>query len=134
MTGEPPVNPLPDDVRQFLHQNIDSVEQLEVLLLLWRTPERGWSSEEVATAIYSHPSSIVRRLTLLLGQRLLREREPGCYQYAPHTAELHETVTRVDHMYRERRVAVITLIASKPIETVRAFSDAFRIRKKKESD
>jgi DNA-binding MarR family transcriptional regulator len=128
------VTPLPDDVRLFLHQNIDSVEQLEVLLLLWRTPERGWTSEEVATAVYSHPSSVVRRLARLLGQGLLREREPGCYHYAPHAAELHQTVTRLDHLYRERRVAVITLIASKPIENVRAFSDAFRIRRKKEDD
>ena len=123
---------LPENVHRFLYQNIDSVEQLEVLLLLWRTPERGWTSDEVATAVYSHPTSVVRRLAMLLGQGLLREREPGCYQYAPRTADLHETVTRLDHMYRERRVAVITLIASKPIENVRAFSDAFRIRRKKE--
>jgi hypothetical protein len=128
------VNRLPEDVRHFLHQNIESVEQLEVLLLLWRTPERGWTSEEVATAVYSHPSSVVRRLALLLRQGLLREREPGCFQYAPPTARVHETVTHLDHMYRERRVAVITLIASKPIENVRAFSDAFRIRRKKEDD
>jgi DNA-binding IclR family transcriptional regulator len=128
------VSTLPDEVRQFLHQNIESVEQLEVLLLLWRTPERGWTSDEAATAVYSHPSSVVRRLAMLLGQGLLREREAGCYQYAPRSAELHHTVTRLEHMYRERRVAVITLIASKPIENVRAFSDAFRIRKKKEED
>ena len=126
------MNGLPTDVHQFLHQNIESVEQLEVLLLLWRTPERGWTSEDVATAVYSHPSSVVRRLALLLGQGLLREREPGCFQYAPRTTDLHDTVTRLDRMYRERRVAVITLIASKPIENVRAFSDAFRIRRKKE--
>jgi hypothetical protein len=126
------VKGLPEDVHRFLYQNIDSVEQLEVLLLLWRTPERGWTSDEVATAVYSHPSSVVRRLAMLFGQGLLREREPGCYQYAPRTAELHDTVTRLDHTYRERRVAVITLIASKPIENVRAFSDAFRIRRKKE--
>jgi hypothetical protein len=126
------VNGLPEDVHRFLHQHIESVEQLEVLLLLWRAPERGWNSDEVATAVYSHPSSVVRRLAMLYGQGLLREREPGCYQYAPRTAELHDTVTRLDHVYRERRVAVITLIASKPIENVRAFSDAFRIRRKKE--
>jgi hypothetical protein len=126
------MNDLPEDVGQFLHQNIDSVEQLEVLLLLWRTPERGWTSQEVAIEIYSHPSSVVRRLVLLLGQGLLREQEPGCYQYAPRTAELHHTVTQLNQVYRERRVAVITLIASKPIENVRAFSDAFRIRRKKE--
>jgi DNA-binding IclR family transcriptional regulator len=126
------VNGLPEDVHRFLHQNIESVEQLEVLLLLWRTPERGWTSDEVATAVYSHPSSVIRRLAMLYGQGLLREREPGCYQYAPRTADLHNTVTRLDHIYRERRVAVITLIASKPIENVRAFSDAFRLRRKKE--
>ncbi len=126
------MNSLPEDVHRFLDQHIESVEQLEVLLLLWRTPERGWTSDEVATAVYSHPSSVVRRLAMLLGQGLLREREPGCYQYAPRTADLHDTVTRLDQVYRERRVAVITLIASKPIENVRAFSDAFRIRRKKE--
>jgi DNA-binding IclR family transcriptional regulator len=126
------VTGLPEDVHRFLHQNIDSVEQLEVLLLLWRSPQRGWTSDDVATAVYSHPSSVVRRLAMLLGQGLLREQEPGCYQYAPRTADLHDTVTRLEHMYRERRVAVITLIASKPIENVRAFSDAFRIRRKKE--
>ena len=44
------------------------------------------------------------------------------------------TVLRVAEMYRVRRVAVVTLIASKPIENVRAFSDAFRIRRRKEED
>jgi hypothetical protein len=126
------VSRLPEDVHRFLHQNVDSVEQLEVLLLLRRTPERAWTSDEVATAVYSHPTSVVRRLAMLLGQGLLRERDSGSYQYAPRTAELHDTVTRLDHMYHARRVAVITLIASKPIENVRAFSDAFRIRRKKE--
>ncbi len=126
------MNGLPENVHRFLHQHIDSVEQLEVLLLLWRSPERGWTSDEVATTVYSHPTSVVRRLALLLGQGLLREREPGCYQYAPRTAELHADVTHLHEMYRERRVAVITLIASKPIQNVRAFSDAFRIRRKKE--
>ena len=123
---------LPADVHQFLYQNIESVEQLEVLLLLLRRPDRGWSPDEVARELYSHPASITRRLALLLGQGLLREIEPGCYQYAPRTAELHATVLRVADSYGERRVAVVTLIASKPIENVRAFSDAFRIRRPRE--
>lgn len=126
------MNGLPQDVHQFLYQNIDSVEQLEVLLLLLHSPERGWGTEEVARELYSHPASIARRLALLLGQGLLRETEPGCYQYAPRTDELHATVLHVAEMYRERRAAVVTLIASRPIENVRAFSDAFRIRRKKE--
>jgi hypothetical protein len=123
---------LPEDVYRFLYHNIDSVEQLEVLFLLRQESERGWTAEEVARRLYSHPSSILHRLASLAGRGLLRELEPACYQYAPRSAELHDTVTRAAAAYRERRVAVITLIASKPIENVRAFSDAFRIRRKKE--
>ena len=126
------MNGLPADVHQFLYQNIESVEQLEVLVLLLRRPDRGWSPDEVARELYGHPASIARRLAILLGQGLLREIDPGCYQYAPRTAELHATVERVADTYQERRVAVVTLIASKPIENVRAFSDAFRIRRPKE--
>ena len=126
------MNGLPEDVHRFLYHNIDSVEQLEVLLLLRQGPERGWTAEEIARLLYSHPSSILHRLSSLAGRGLLREVEPACYQYAPRSTELHETVRRVAEIYRERRVAVITLIASKPIENVRAFSDAFRFRRKKE--
>ena len=123
---------LPEDVHRFLYQNIDSVEQLEVLLLLRRVADRRWTADEVARELYSHPSSILHRMSSLAGRGLLRELEPACYQYAPRSTELHDTVTRVAETYRERRVAVITLIASKPIENVRAFSDAFRFRRKKE--
>ena len=126
------ISGLPEDVHRFLYHNIDSVEQLEVLLLLRQGPERGWTADEVARRLYSHPSSILHRLSSLAGRGLLRELEPACYQYAPRSADLHDTVSRVADCYRERRVAVITLIASKPIENVRAFSDAFRIRRKKE--
>jgi DNA-binding IclR family transcriptional regulator len=126
------VNGLPADVHRFLHDHIESVEHLEVLLLLTRPPERGWSATEVAETLYSHPSSIKLRLARLLGQGLVREIEEGCYQYSPKTAELHTTVQRVAECYHERRVAVITLIASKPLDNVRAFSDAFRIRRNKE--
>jgi len=126
------VNGLPADVNRFIHDNIESVEHLEVLLLLARTPERGWSASEVAETLYSHPASIRLRLARLLGQGLLGEIEEGCYKYAPRSTELHETVQRVSECYHERRVAVITLIASKPLDNVRAFSDAFRIRRNKE--
>ncbi|HYC33835.1 MAG TPA: hypothetical protein VEB59_16210 [Gemmatimonadales bacterium] len=126
------MNGLPDAVHRFLYHNIDSVEQLEVLLLLRRAADRGWTAEEVARELYSHPSSVLHRMSSLAGRGLLRELEPACFRYAPRSAELHDTVRAVAEAYRERRVAVITLIASKPIENVRAFSDAFRLRRKKE--
>ena len=126
------MNGLPEDVSRFVTQFMESVEQLEVLLLLRRSPGRAWSAGEVARELYSHPTSVIQRLQLLLGQGLLREHGQGFFQYAPRSAELDRTVGALAELYRERRVAIITLIASKPLENVKAFADAFRIRKKKE--
>ncbi len=123
---------LPDNVARFLHQHIDSVEQLEVLLLVRFSPGRSWSPEDMARELYSHPTSIAQRFQSLLGRGLLRESAAGHYQYAPRSADLDRLVARLAETYRERRVAVISLIASKPMENVKAFSDAFRIRRRRE--
>jgi hypothetical protein len=128
------VTGLPDDVGRFLLQYIDSVEQLEVLLLARMSPGRNWSAEDMARELYSHPTSIAKRFHRLLGGGLFRETGTGFVQYAPRAAELDAVVARLADTYRERRVAVISLIATKPMENVKAFSDAFRIRKRKEDE
>ena len=43
---------IPARVLQFLAGHIDSVPQLEALLLLWEDPQRLWSEEELAGRIY----------------------------------------------------------------------------------
>ena len=121
---------LPDDVRRFLLQCIDSVEQLEVLLLLHRFPDQARSAATVARELYSNTESIARRMAGLHANGLLAATGSSSYRYQPRTPALDTTVTQLAETYRERRVAVITVIASKPMENVRAFSDAFRIRKK----
>jgi hypothetical protein len=126
------VTGLPDNVHRFILQHVASVEQLEVLLLTRRSPGRSWSTEDMARELYSHPTSIEGRFQALLGSGLLRETGQGYYQYAPRTLELDAAVGRLEEMYRERRVAVITAIASRSVANVQAFSDAFRIRRKED--
>ena len=121
---------IPEDVRRFLLQCIDSVEQLEVLLHLYRTPEQSWSADSIALALYSNPASIARRLAGLHSNGLLTQTSSSDYRYQPKTGELDLTVSQLAETYRQRRVAVITVIASKPMENVRAFSEAFRLRRK----
>jgi hypothetical protein len=121
---------IPEDVRRFLLQCIDSVEQLEVLLHLYRTPEQAWSCDSIALALYSNPASIARRLAGLYSNGLLTQTSSSAYRYQPKTAELDGIVSQLAETYRQRRVAVITVIASKPMENVRAFSEAFRLRRK----
>jgi hypothetical protein len=119
-----------EEVRRFLLQCIDSVEQLEVLLHLYRTREQSWSPDAIALALYSNPASIARRLAGLYSHGLLTLTSSSAYRYQPKTAELEATVSQLAETYRQRRVAVISIIASKPMENVRAFSEAFRLRKK----
>ncbi|HEX5386452.1 MAG TPA: hypothetical protein VFW66_07145 [Gemmatimonadales bacterium] len=124
---------IPEDVDRFLARHVDTIEHLEVLLLIYRSPSEAWTADAVARALYSQPTSAARRLALLREQGLAKEStehtDPRAYSYGPATPELDATVRRLAETYRERRVAVITAIASRPMENVRAFSDAFRLRK-----
>lgn len=122
---------IPDDVYRFLVQCIDSVEQLEILLLLHKSLATEWSAEQVARTLYSNTQSVARRLAGLHAKELLvRSDSSSTYRYQPAKPETDATVSLLAELYRERRVAVITIIATEPMEHVRAFSDAFRLRKK----
>jgi hypothetical protein len=121
---------IPEEVDRFLARYVDTVEQLEVLLLLQRAPNDSWTAEAVAASLYSNPSSAARRLASLARHGLiaLTSEAPPAYRFGPPSDELVEVVRLVADTYRERRVAVVSAIASRPMDNVRAFSDAFRIR------
>lgn len=121
------------DVEQFLLQNITSVDQLEVLLLLRADPETTWSPAAVSRELATQPEAAAQRLADLLALHLvaLAEGPDRLYRYAPGTVGQRTLVDRLAQVYKERRVAVITLIYSKPLNQVQAFADAFRLRKEK---
>lgn len=58
--------------------------------------------------------------------------DPLRYRYGPASPEAARAVQLLDRLYIERRVTIITLIFSKPIDTIKDFADAFRIRKRGE--
>jgi predicted ArsR family transcriptional regulator len=126
---------LPDeisrDVNQFIHDHIPSVEKLEVLLLLMEHTEHQWSATQVAQKLYRQATSVAAHLDVLHKDGLLTHREDreSLYRYAPSSGSTDLTVRALDRAYRERKDAVISLIFSRPPDTLRSFSDAFRIRK-----
>jgi hypothetical protein len=122
----------PADIEQFLQQHIESLAQLEALLMLRKEPARFWYAEEVAKALYTSVDVCAAILADLQRRGLLRsESEPKLrYQYHPADEKLDQTVARLSAIYQERRVAVITQIYSKPVSNVQTFADAFRLRGK----
>jgi hypothetical protein len=126
--------PFPDDVRQFVADYIHSVAELEVLLLLRGSGSRCWCADEVAASLYTSSEMAGTQLADLSARGLLRyqsDEVPPRYQYHPQNPGLEQLVSQLDEVYQQRRVSVITMIYSKPVDKVRTFADSFRLRKDK---
>jgi hypothetical protein len=119
---------------EFLAKHVDSAEQLDILLLLHREPDRQWKALDVSQAIYTVPASATMRLESLVATGLVESSggsDPG-YTYQPSSDRLRKQVDDLAAAYAVDRVAVIKLIFARPPDPVESFSDAFRIRGKRE--
>lgn len=111
-------------------ERIHSVESLEILLLMFANAGLELSAAEVSRRLYTSVDSAATKLSELQAGKLLVliGTEPPKYRFngeAPEAA----LVGGLEKVYKERRVSVISLIYSKPSDPLRAFSDAFRLRK-----
>lgn len=120
---------VPSEVRQLIAERIDSVVQLEILLQLLSAPEKTWSPDQIAKQLRIDPKWADGQLAELQARGLVAQPAPGVFQYGPATPELDQAVRMLDKAYTDRRVTVISLIFSKPVDKLRSFADAFRIRK-----
>ena len=118
----------PADVKEFIGKHIHSVAQLEILLMLRKEPERTWTSAEITSALYLQ-SQMVAQLLADIAQRGFAVQTENCFRYQPANDADRQLIERLAQVYQERRVAVIAEIFSKPIDFIKAFADAFRLRK-----
>jgi hypothetical protein len=118
-----------EEVLGFLVDQIDTVPQLEALLLLWNSRPKPWSAAELAEWLFVRPE-IARDTAEDLVRRGLAE-SAGELGYAFHsgTGVDEGLIAAVDQTYRRQIVRVSNLIHSKGSPAVRAFARAFRLRK-----
>ena len=78
------------EVREFVSEHIQSAEELDILLLLQREPERKWTALDVSKAIYTVPASATMRLERLVSEGLLSSSggSDPAYSYSPASAQL----------------------------------------------
>jgi hypothetical protein len=122
-----------EEVARFILDRIDSVAQLEALLLLRDRSNEGWNVSELAKRLYISDEQTLVVLSGLLDQELLTvsEEEPPRYRYEPQSAALRQMVDRLAESYAKHLVPVTNLIHSKPKTRVQEFADAFKLRKDK---
>lgn len=119
---------IPDHVRRFIVEAIDSVPELEGLLLLRAHPDRTWSSGDAGARLYVS-ETMASHLLSSLAERGLLARDGAEYRYAPARPELDVVVRDLAAIYATRLIAVTRLIHARPAASVRQFADAFRLRK-----
>ena len=119
---------IPNDARQFLLRNIDSVAQWEGLLWLRGHPDKAWDAGVVARHLYISEEETAALLASLVERQILAVDEGRLYRYRPEAPEMDALIGQCADLYRQYLIPVTKIIHSKP-KRVQAFADAFRIRK-----
>jgi hypothetical protein len=126
--GEPII---PDAVQAFLLKYIDSVAQLEALLLLRTNATLDWTAEALAKRLYisAQDTAVLLERLRADGFVVALQSPPRSYRYQPASHELSHMVDRLADLYAKYLVPVTNLIHTKPRTRVQEFADAFRLRK-----
>jgi hypothetical protein len=122
---------IPHEVKLFVEHHIESVPQLEALLLLRKEPQREWQAADIAKALYI-PEDVASALLadfVRRGFAIMVPHSKDRSVYHPREPETDRLIDELQSAYHDRRVAIISLIYSKPLNKVQTFADAFRFGK-----
>ena len=116
----------------FLAEHVDSVLLLELLLLLHARRDQAWSAAQISTELRMETAWADEQLHRLCAREVLTctDGPQPTYRYEPRSPAVAGAVDDLARAYADRRVAVISLIYSKPMDKIRSFADAFRLRGK----
>lgn len=126
MTGDA----IPEVVRQLISDCIDSIPELEAILLLRQYRTRDWNVDDTGKRLYVSPIVAAHILTALT-ERGFFAASGETYRYSPDSPELEAAVDLLASTYAQHLIAVTNFIHAKPSAGVRLFAQAFRFRKDK---
>ena len=118
---------IPADVREFIHTYIQSIADLEALLLLARNVDAKWSAASVAKQLYIEEAQAAEVLERLCAGGLA-QCEAGSYWFNDGPDGPQAIVDRLADLYSSHLIPVTNLVHSRPLGA-RAFAAAFKFRK-----
>lgn len=119
---------IPADIRQFVLDRIDSIGELEALLLLRNSPDTWWEDAAVAQRLYlgtEQGRSILAKMEtaeLLISQGEVPNRR---WRYRPQSGDLREMIDRLAYYYTKHLVPMSNLVHEKSKIRIQEFSRAF---------
>jgi hypothetical protein len=118
---------IPPDVREFVETYIDSIAQLEALILVANQPQERFTVTSVAAQLYIGESQAKAVLDRLCDHGLL-DCGDGEFRFNGDSAGQREIVERLSTHYARHLIPVTNLVHAKP-PGARAFAAAFKLRK-----
>ena len=133
--------PFPDAVRKLLRERVRGFEELELLLLFARNPDRAWSPADAATACSLGGTAVIPALERLAASQLILPVSSmgAAFRYHPATPALRDACTQLCEIHAGDRFTVVAVMSEVAFERIRnatslAFADAFVLRKPRKED
>jgi hypothetical protein len=122
---------LSGELRALLEQNLTSIDQVEIVLLLMREPTRSWTAPEVAAALRMAPEAAAMRLFLLASAGIITFEAKGVprYRYAVSDEPQDLLLRELAELYEKDPGALAAAVNVSPPDPVRSFADAFKLKK-----
>jgi len=120
---------VPQPLQDFIRDHVDTIETLEILLLLQRGPDTYWTGSAIDSHIGMKEGTADKRLQGLVRSGLVARGTSGGYRFMPQKEEQRELVSMLATAYGERRASVVNTVFSENLARLRAFSDAFKVKK-----
>jgi hypothetical protein len=118
---------IPEDLRVFIRKYFNSISLLDVVFLLKKDPHKKWTPATVSVEMRTNHSYADSQLRELTAMKFVGHEEPDVFWYEPQTQP--ELLEQLEQLYNSRRATVINFIYSQPIDSIRNFADAFKIKK-----
>ncbi|HEV2455806.1 MAG TPA: hypothetical protein VGY98_16190 [Verrucomicrobiae bacterium] len=125
-------NELSEELRQFIKEHIKSLEQLEILLLLYNAPDRAWTIDDVFKGLQTNLHSVAERLKSLAAAGFVSIEGTGnpVYRFHPGSDVLKQRISELHKAYALSKYKVIEAIFSPPRDQAQKFADSFKLRRK----
>jgi hypothetical protein len=118
---------VPDTVRDFILKHIDTVAQIEALVLIRSNSTERWSVSQIASRLYTSETEAAEALDRLCADGLLLCVE-GTYRLDGISSENFFMIEALSETYARHLIPVTSIIHAKP-RRIRSFADAFKFRK-----
>lgn len=122
---------LKDEIKQFIGRYIRSISHLEAMLFLYKRKGHEFSYDAIASELRTNPEYAKQQLEELANSGLLRRcpKTADCYLYEGGSPDLDEVLQQIDSDYSRHRLAIIDLLYNQPLDKIKSFADAFKIKK-----